>query len=128
MRAFGTMSAFSIVISLTLGSVLSRGITGHYPLISCIAASFTLALLHRLLARLSYKSSRFGKLVKGEAIPLYTDGSRNKKQLSAYDITDNDLAQVMRQSCIDDFKHVREMWLERDGTISILKKDAPQKG
>src|SRR5438105_15859390 len=57
-RSFGSKSAFDIVLSITLGAVLSRGITGHYSYLACIAAAAVLSMMHRLVAILcSYNAS-----------------------------------------------------------------------
>src|SRR3954465_3783233 len=42
-RSFGSKSAFDIVLSITVGAVLSRCITGHYSFLACISAAAVLA-------------------------------------------------------------------------------------
>src|ERR1700716_2149739 len=71
MRTFGTQSAFDVVVSITLGGILSRCITGHYPLIPSLGAAGLLVLLHRLAAFLTYRSRTVSRLIEGDSILLY---------------------------------------------------------
>lgn len=65
MRSFGTQSAFDVVLSITLGAILSRCITGHYPFFATLATALFLAMLHRLFAWLSFKSRFINRLTEG---------------------------------------------------------------
>src|ERR1044071_2784174 len=74
MRSFGFRSPFDVVLSITIGAVLGRCISGQYPFFSCLAAAITLAFLHRFIAWLSYKSRTIHKLAEGDPVLLYKDG------------------------------------------------------
>ena len=55
-RAFAEWSAFDIVVSIMLGSILSRAITGNAPFLGTLVAGFVLILCHRLVGLASQKS------------------------------------------------------------------------
>ena len=122
MRTFGTQSAFDVVLSITLGALLSRCITGHYPFFPTLAAALFLAFLHRLFAWMSFHNSMIRHLIEGDAVPLFRDGKKIQKNLAKHSISEIDIVQSMREENIDDFDKVKSIWLEADGKISIVKK------
>jgi uncharacterized membrane protein YcaP (DUF421 family) len=122
-RTFGLKNAFSIVLSLTVGSVLSRAITGGYPFAACLAGALTLALLHRIVTHWSYASRFVGMVAKGEAVKLFEGGKKIGPKIAFHGITDNDIAQALREKSIPDIHSVKEIWLERDGSLSIIRQE-----
>src|SRR4030095_8029360 len=122
MRSFGTKSSFDVVLSITMGAVLSRTITGHYPLFPCLAAAVTLAFFHRLVAFVSSRSSSFNSLVSGKAIQIFAEGALLEDRLKRFHITDEDVKKTLREENLDDFEKVKSIWLETDGKISVVKK------
>jgi uncharacterized membrane protein YcaP (DUF421 family) len=125
MRSFGTQSAFDVVLSITLGALLSRCITGHYPFFATLGTALFLALLHRSSAWLAYGSKKMNRILEGDAVLLYKDGIKIKKNLSLHSISDNDLLEALHEEGLEDFKKVKIMRLEPDGKISIVKEQDP---
>jgi len=123
MRSFGTQSAFDVVLSITLGAILSRCITGHYPFFPTLATALFVALLHRIFAWLSFSSKIINKLTEGEPIILYRAGKKNEKNLARHSIPEKDLMQALHEENIDSYENVKAIWFETDGKISIVKKD-----
>jgi len=123
MRSFGTSSAFDVVITITMGAVLSRAISGHYPLFSCLLTAFALALCHRGIAFLSYRSKRIRQITEGMPVPLYDDGVLVRDNLSKHSIHEADLNRVLREQGMDNYHKVKSMWYEVDGKISVVVKD-----
>src|SRR5262245_15139690 len=112
MRSFGTESAFDVVLSITLGALLSRCITGHYPFFPTLATALFLALLHRLVAFLAFQSRIINKLVEGDRIPLYKQGKRLYKNLQRHSISEKDLEQAIHEETLENFDQVKTIWLE----------------
>jgi len=121
MRTFGTKTAFDVVVSITLGAVLSRCITGHYPFFPTLGSALLLALIHRVFAWLCYKSSFLRRMIEGEAILLYHNEKKIKANLARQCITEQDLSKALHEENLDGFEKVKEIWLEPDGKISIVK-------
>jgi uncharacterized membrane protein YcaP (DUF421 family) len=124
MRAFGTKTAFDVVVSITLGALLSRCITGHYPFFETLGAALFLSLIHRACAWLTYRSRFFRVLAEGKAVLLFKDGKKLAQPLRRHSITDEDLEKALHEENLDSYKNVKNIWLEPDGKISIVKKES----
>jgi uncharacterized membrane protein YcaP (DUF421 family) len=123
MRSFGTQSAFDVVFNITMGAILSRCITGHYPFLPCLLGAFTLAIMHRLVAFLAFHFKAVHKVAQGDAIPLYKDGVKMEQNLSKNLIHEKEVERALREQNEDSFQKVKSMWYESDGKISIVKKE-----
>jgi len=123
MRTFGTKTPFDVVVSITLGALLSRCITGHYPFFSTLFAAMFLAVFHRLCAWLAYRSKTVQKLMEGDAVLLLRNGVKERRQLAKHCISGKDIIKALHEECLDDLDKVKELWLEPDGKISVIKKE-----
>jgi uncharacterized membrane protein YcaP (DUF421 family) len=121
MRTFGTQSAFDIVLSITIGGVLSRCITGHYPFFPTLAAASTLAVCHRLVAALS-RFDTMNIILQGKPICLYSHGQLQSRMFKWYSISEKDLHRALREHGMLDLSQVDEIWYEVDGKISVIGK------
>jgi uncharacterized membrane protein YcaP (DUF421 family) len=123
MRSFGNRSAFDVVLNITIGAILSRCITGHYPFFPCLAAAAILALCHRLTAFVASKSEKVRILMEGSPQLLYRNGKLDNDLLKKYSISNDDITRALHEENIDDLKKVKTVWYETDGKISIVKAD-----
>jgi uncharacterized membrane protein YcaP (DUF421 family) len=122
-RTFGKRTAFDNVIIIMLGSVLSRAVVGASPFIPTSVACLVFVLIHWVLAWLSQRNDRVGWLVKGERQKLFTDGRQLSKNMDRSLISEKDLLESLRlQLNQDSFDQVREIFLERNGEISVVKE------
>ncbi len=122
-RTFGKKSAFDTVIIIMLGSILSRAAVGASPFIATSVACFVFAMVHWLLGKLSYYSDFIGQIVKGDKLSLYKNGTENKKNMGRASISKKDLEETLRLTINDtDWQKVNEMFLERTGEISVIRK------
>lgn len=125
-RIFGQGTAFDIIVAITIGSILSRAVTGSSPLLATWVAGFVLVGLHRLLAHLTASVDWIGPVIKGNANLLIKDGEIDKQRMRQSGITRNDLEQVMRsQGNTGDVSDIERAYLERDGSISLLTRKRP---
>jgi len=122
MRTFGTQSAFDVVVSITLGGMLSKSIMGHYPFFPSLAASGCLVLMHRLISFLSSRSKLMASLTEGDSILLFKDGKKKTAAIKKFDITEKEMLAAVHEQNMDNFDRVQTMWLEPDGKISVTKK------
>jgi uncharacterized membrane protein YcaP (DUF421 family) len=122
MRTFGTQSAFDVVVSITLGGMLSKCIMGHYPFFTSLAASGCLVLLHRLVSFFASRNKYICKLIEGRSVLLFRDGTKETTMLKRYNITDKEILAAVHEQNMEDFKNVQSIWLEPDGKISVTKK------
>jgi uncharacterized membrane protein YcaP (DUF421 family) len=122
-RSFGSKSAFDIVLSITVGAVLSRCITGHYSYIACVSAAATLALMHRIFAVISFQSRFMSKLIKGQSDTLLKKNKINLKNMKKHHITMEDLMQALHKKGFSDLEEIEEAIFETDGKISLIPKE-----
>jgi uncharacterized membrane protein YcaP (DUF421 family) len=123
-RTFGKKTAFDNVIIIMLGSVLSRAVVGASPFIPTTIACLVFVLIHWGLARLSYHFAFVGRFVKGERIVLYQNGKQNLANMRYANISKKDLLEGIRLQIHEDgFGHVKEIFIERNGEISVIRSE-----
>ncbi|MGZ3900960.1 MAG: DUF421 domain-containing protein [Bacteroidia bacterium] len=122
-RAFGMREPFDNVLSILLGAVLSRGVVGASPFLPTIAACLAIVIMHLIFGKLSYYSSIFGKIIKGEIKVLYENGRMNRKNMCRCMISEKDLLEsVRRNAAVESLDEVKVVYLERNGEMSVIKK------
>jgi uncharacterized membrane protein YcaP (DUF421 family) len=124
MRSFGASSAFDVVMTITIGAVLSRAISGHYPFFSCLLTALVLALCHRGTAYLACQSGSFRRLTEGNPVVLFEKGVFFDRNLSRHSIHRSDLDRTLREQGIDDYSMVKSIHYEVDGKISVVKSES----
>src|SRR5262249_39976321 len=73
-RLIGRSSPLDVMLGFIMGSLLSRGITGHASLSDTVAASAALVFCHWVFTYLACYSHWFGNLVKGRSRLVVVDG------------------------------------------------------
>jgi uncharacterized membrane protein YcaP (DUF421 family) len=121
-RSIGRITPLDVLLGFVLGSLLSRGITGHASLSGTLASSAALVATHWLLTWVACRSHWFGDLVKGRAHLVVEDGRPLIASMLKHHISIHDLEEAMRIKDIDDIKHVRQAYKERNGEVSFLTK------
>lgn len=123
-RFLGKSTAFDVLLAIILGGLLSRAINGSAPFFPTLAASLLLVTLHWLFAALSFRSERFGRLVKGRERTLIRDGHIQWDEMRGGHISNGDLEAALRtQARVTSPDEVKEARLERSGEISVIPKD-----
>jgi uncharacterized membrane protein YcaP (DUF421 family) len=124
-RTFARWSALDIVMSIIVGSSLSRALTGSAPLPGTLAAVAVLAALHLLLAYAVAGSKSLSRLVEGPPITLAKDGVLDDRKRFWHAISQTDISEAMREKQlkgIEDMAQVKDMTLEVNGKLSIQKE------
>lgn len=120
-RFLSEASAFDVIVSIMLGSIMSRAINGSAPFIPTLLAGTILLGLHWLFAIIAYRTDWFGSLVKGREVLLIKDGEIQQSGMRRASITSNDLTAALRlQTNQADPNQVKRAYLERSGRISII--------
>lgn len=120
-RIFARWSALDIVVSIVVGSNLSRALTGSAPLIGTILATTLLLALHGLLAQLAARSAWVSRWVEGAPIPLGRDGRPDPVALRTHGVSQIDLAEALRAAGLTTPAGARLLMLEPSGKISVLR-------
>ena len=121
-RSFGSKSAFDIVLSITVGAVLSRCIKGHYSYFACAAAATILALMHRVFALISFHNLFLAHLIKGKTDVLLSKNKINWKNMKKNHISMEDLLQALHKKGFSNLEEIEEAFFETDGKISLIPK------
>jgi uncharacterized membrane protein YcaP (DUF421 family) len=122
-RTFGGSTAFDLVVKIMLGSVLSRAVPAAAPFGGTLLACGVFVLLHRGLAWASFHYHWVDKLVKGQVYLLADKGQVNAEQLRQLNLNELDLQEGLHENGnVADIAQTEAIYLERDGTISIIKK------
>lgn len=123
MRAFGQKSAFDMIIVIMLGAILSRAVTGDSAFFPTVVAGAALAIVHRLLALISVYNDTIGSIVKGNKTILFKNNKVVKKNMINCSVSYKDLEEevrlILNETTMD---NVEEIFMERSGKISIIKK------
>jgi len=121
-RSLGRATVFDAILVIILGSVASRAITGNAPFFGALAAVFVLIAMHWLISLGARGWPRLGWLVKGQSDLLIKNGKVDRGELKRAHMTDDDLAEDLRQKGVGDPSDVKEARLERDGVLSVIKR------
>ena len=122
-RTFGGNTAFDMIIKIMLGAVLSRAVAAASPFWGTMLAGLVLVALHRLLAWASLHSASISRLVKGEGHQLAENGDLQEETLRQHNLTREDVLEDLRKnSNLDTLDQAKAVRLERDGSISVVKK------
>lgn len=121
-RVFGKWTALDIVLSIIIGSNMSRALTGNAPFVETLIATSALVALHSLLIMASVRVPALGHLLKGRGVRLIEDGRTDHRAMRRHGIGEQDLEEALRQAGLDDPSGVRTAYLERNGDISVLKR------
>ncbi|HET8995782.1 MAG TPA: YetF domain-containing protein [Acetobacteraceae bacterium] len=121
-RTFGRWSALDIVVSIILGSSLSRALTGSAPLGGTMAAMAVMIGLHWVLARAAAQSRKLAGTLEGEPIALVQAGRRNEPAMRHFSVSAPDLEEALHGAGIMDIAEARLALLEPSGKITVLKQ------
>jgi uncharacterized membrane protein YcaP (DUF421 family) len=121
-RVFGKWAALDIIVSIIVGSNLSRAITGSAALWGTIAATTLLMVLHWTLAHAAARWSVLSHVLEGRAKRLAGEGDLDETMLRRHAVSKADLNEALRGAGIETADGARSIMLEPSGKISVLKK------
>ncbi len=123
-RFAGKHSTFDVILSIILGSTLSRTINGAAPFWGTLGAAFALVIIHRLVAFLNAYSHRFSILLSGRSLVLIREGEIQWHNMHKGNISERDLIASLRSNAhVSRPEQVKIARLERAGDISIIPSD-----
>lgn len=123
-RSFSNLSAQDIVLTVVLGSSLSRSLTGNAPLLPTLAATGLLVVLYVSVTALAPRSKVVSRLLKGRPITLVRDGEVDDEAFRKTHFGENDIAELLRLNGLRDLSEVEEARLERNGQVSVIPKSS----
>jgi uncharacterized membrane protein YcaP (DUF421 family) len=126
-RTFAQMSAIDLVISIIVGSNLSRAMTGSIPFWGTLASVALLVALHLALAYLVAHYPELARRIEGRPIILAEDGKIVEGSRLRCKISFADLDESLREKGLDglgELGKTKTLGLEPRGKISVIKKEA----
>ncbi len=121
-RSFSNLSALDIVITVVLGSSLSRALTGNAPLLPTLIATALVVALYTGMTALAPRSKLVSRMAKGRPIRLVKDGKADWRAIRAAQLGEHDITEQLRLNGVRDISEVEEAYLERNGDISVIAK------
>jgi len=121
-RIFGKWAALDVIVSLIIGSNLSRALTGSAPLWGTLAASTVLIAVHWLLGHAVARYGWASRLLEGRPIPLAPGGKLDERRRKAHSISQADIGEALRSQGVERVEDARELVLEPSGKLSAIKR------
>lgn len=123
-RSFSNLSAQDIVLTVILGSSLSRALTGNAPLIPTLVATGLVVALYAGVTAIAPHSQIVSRLVKGRPITLVREGKVDWPAFRSAQFGENDITELMRLNGLRELSEVEEAHLERNGQVSVISKNS----
>lgn len=120
-RVFGKWAALDIIVSIIVGSNLSRALTGQAALGGTLAATTVLMALHWFLAQAAARSPRLAEILEGTPVELGRGGSVDPATMRRHSVSRRDLDEALRQSGVEEDGKTSRVVLEPSGKINVLK-------
>ena len=123
-RFLAKMAPFDAILGFILASMLARAVNGSAPFFPTLGGGFVLVAVHALFAELSFRSEKFGRLVKGSPETIVKDGQPVRKVMVASKISEHDLLEEARlNGQVASLDEIALATLERNGKISVVTKE-----
>lgn len=122
-RAFGRWSTPDIIVTIIVGSNLSRALTGPAPLLSTLVATSAFLLLWFLVSFAASRSDALDWLFKGSPIRLVHDGAIDEEAMRKAVVSKRDLLEGLRQKGVAQPMRVVTAFLERNGSITVIREE-----
>jgi uncharacterized membrane protein YcaP (DUF421 family) len=120
-RLISRATPLDVILGFILGSLLSRGITGHAALTDTIFASAVLVAIHWSFTAFACRCSIFDNLIKGNAYPLVERGQQQAENMLRSHVSGADLVEAMHLHGIEELSEVKAAYKERNGEISVIQ-------
>jgi uncharacterized membrane protein YcaP (DUF421 family) len=121
-RFLGEATGFDAILVIVIGSVASRAISGTAPFFPSLAGTFVLVLVHWVISYITQNSPLLSYLTKGKDTVLMHNGEIDPRALAASHMSEDDLAEGLRQEGIETLSQVKSARLERSGRVSVIRK------
>lgn len=121
-RIFGRWAAADLVLSVLVGSNLSRALTGNAPLFDTIFGTTFLLILYWAIVKAAYHWNWASDIFKGQAVTLVEGGEIDWEAMRRYAIGNRDLEEALHGEGCHDLDGVRQVRLERNGDINVIKR------
>jgi uncharacterized membrane protein YcaP (DUF421 family) len=122
-RFLAKLTAFDAILGFILASMLARAVNGSASFFPTLGGGFVLVGVHAVLAELSFRFEKFGRLVKGCPQTIVKDGQPDRNVMVSAKISEKDLLEEARlNGRVASLDEIQLATLERNGKISVVPK------
>jgi uncharacterized membrane protein YcaP (DUF421 family) len=123
-RSFAMRAPFDNMVMILLGAILSRAVTGVSPFVPVVISCTVIAFIHKFLGMLGMYSKVAGRILKAEPLLVFEKGKLLGENMKHCMVTEKDIKEGIRSGLNEDsFENVDRIYIERNGQISIIKKE-----
>jgi uncharacterized membrane protein YcaP (DUF421 family) len=123
-RPGAQMTLFEFVIVFLIGGVIILATVGHdRSVTNCTLAVITVGLLHRAVSGAKTKWPKLAALVDGKPLVLYRNGVWQEQAMQGMRLAPEDVLASARTKGIARLEEIQFAVLERNGGISIIKRE-----
>jgi uncharacterized membrane protein YcaP (DUF421 family) len=122
-RSFGLHTPLDNIIAIMLGAILSRAVVGASDFWGVILTCTVVVLLHRVLSLLTIRNKKLSRLIEGHKILVFSDGKFIRENMEKALVCKEDILEGVRKTALtDQIDQIREIYIERNGDVSSIKK------
>ena len=123
-RPGAQMTLFEFVIVFLMGGVIILSTVGNdRSMTNCCCAILAVGGMHRIVSTLRLKYPKFSTMLVGTPLLLIRKGELQKKVMEGMNLAPEDIMASARLNGLKSFDQIEYAVLERNGGISILKKE-----
>jgi uncharacterized membrane protein YcaP (DUF421 family) len=122
-RIISRVTTVDVLLGFILGSLLSRGITGHASLSGTAASSAAIVAAHYLVTLSTIHGGWWETFIKGHSRTIVENGQLVDDNLRKSNLSQEDLLEELRLSGVDSLEKVKAARKERNGEISVIKRE-----
>ncbi|MCZ4259229.1 DUF421 domain-containing protein [Limimaricola sp. G21655-S1] len=122
-KSLANTSVIDVVLTVLIGSSLSRALTGNAPLGPVMVACIVLGGLWVAMGWLAIHSEVFSRLLKGRPLEVIRNGAVDEAVLRHAQMGRRDLEQKIRGQGYARIEDVPLAYIERNGSVSVVSED-----
>jgi uncharacterized membrane protein YcaP (DUF421 family) len=124
-RELGQLSAFELVLLITMGDLVQQGVTQEdYSVTGAVLTVGTFALLSVALSYITWRFPGSRPVLEGQPVVVVRAGETQERVLKYERLPMDDLMEAARKEGIGDLAEVDLAVLETDGSISFFRRSA----
>lgn len=128
-REAGGLGLTDLLVVVLVADAASAGFRGDASSVADgLVLVVTVLAWSVLLDAVGYRWPRLARVIKGRPRPLIRDGEVDRRAMRRELMTMDELLEQLRQHGIDDPRDVERAWLEPNGVVTVVSRDAGQDG
>lgn len=128
-RQAGAVGITDLLVVVLLADAVQNGMAGDYRTITdAILLVVTIIFWSYALDWLGHRIPQVQRFIHPGPLLLVKNGRMHRKNMEKELITEDELNSALRQQGVDSIEYVKEMYMEGDGSFSIITRDKEPRG